>query len=249
MEENKTYRLIYKHLLEQYAYSLVVGNDSEGNKQLLLDFRNCYDIEPLVKECKSNGINLGDGSLGVILSEAKNNLRQMSVGSYPLNLSLAEHEFFIGERLRLRTLSRAIVDMVKVEDGRWWVMQATQDISFLRGLFVCFKNNIGPNMEMELAGKILKIDTANFIVSNKTSMIVDKILCPGLYRYGLDSSSLEDILIIPAYKMAEYLLSNTEIKYSTWNNYLEKAYGHSIDSSTAWNIANAVINNYDVLYE
>ena len=248
MEENKVFSLVCRVLIEQFAYSLVVDNDYDGNKQMLINFSNCYDIKPLMEECEHVGLEIKEGSLGIVLDDAKSTLRKISVELLSLDFSMAENEFFVGERLRLKLLSRVIVDIVKVESGRWWIMHATHDSASLCGLFVSIHDSIGPNREITVEGKVLRIESVFFLVPNKISRLVDQILCPGFYHHTLDDSSLEEILIVPAYKMAESLLYDPELKFNKWMDYLNTAHKYSFDSSTAWNIANAVINNYHILY-
>lgn len=248
MGENKVYKLIYKILLDNFAYSLVIDNSHEKFKQLLIKFRDCYDIEPLIEECGNSGISIKEGSLSLILSEVRNDLKQVSMELSLLNFSILERHFFIGERLQLRLSSRELMDIVKVDDGRWWVMQATQDYFFMQGKFVYIHDAIGPGREIIIAEKILRIESVYFFISTRKSMIVDQIICPGFYNHKLGRSSLEEVLIIPAYKIAEEILSDGELGFSVWKNYLEKAYKYSFDMSTAWHVANAVISNYDILY-
>lgn len=248
MEENKVYKLIYKILLDNFAYSLVIDNSHEGTKQLLIKFRDCYDIEPLIEECRNAGISIKQGCLGLILSEARNELKQVAMEFCQLNFSILQRNLFIGERLQLRLSSRASIDIVKVDDERWWVMRATQDNFFMQGQFVYIHDIIGPGREINIAEKILRIESVYFFIPNRKSMIVDQIICPGFYSHKLGNSSLEEVLIIPAYRIAEKILSDGEVSFSVWNNYLKKAYKYSFDMSTAWHVANAVINNYDILY-
>ena len=118
MEENKVFSFVCKVLIEQFAYSLVVENDYEGNKQMLINFSNCYDITPLMEECEHMGLKIKEGALGIVLNDAKSSLRKISVELLSLDFSMAENEFFVGERLRLKLISGAIVDIVKVESGR-----------------------------------------------------------------------------------------------------------------------------------
>ena len=248
MEENNVFSLVCKVLIEKFAYSLEVDNDYDGNKQMLINFRNCYDITPLMEECEHVGLEIKEGALGVVLNDAKSALRKNSVELLSLDFSMAENEFFVGERLRLKLLSRAIVDLVKVESGRWWVMHATNNSASLCGLFVSINDSIGPNRVITVEGKELRIEFVFFLVSNKMSRLVDRVMCPGFYHHKLDDSSLEEILIVPAYKMAESLSYDPELKFNKWMDYLNTAHKYSFDSSTAWNIANAVINNYHILY-
>lgn len=248
MEENKVYKLIYKILLDNFAYSLVIDNSHEGTKQLLIKFRDCYDIEPLIEECRNAGISIKQGCLGLILSEARNELKQVAMEFCQLNFSILQRNLFIGERLQLRLSSRASIDIVKVDDERWWVMRATQDNFFMQGQFVYIHDIIGPGREINIAEKILRIESVYFFIPNRKSMIVDQIICPGFYSHKFGNSSLEEVLIIPAYRIAEKILSDGEVSFSVWNNYLKKAYKYSFDMSTAWHVANAVINNYDILY-
>ena len=79
MEENKVFSLVCRVLIEQFAYSLVVDNDYDGNKQMLINFRNCYDITPLMEECEHVGLEIKEGSLGIVLDDAKSTLRKISV--------------------------------------------------------------------------------------------------------------------------------------------------------------------------
>lgn len=248
MEENKVFSLVCKVLINQFAYSLVINNDYDGNKQMLINFRNCYDMAPLMEECEYAGIYIKEGALGIVLNDAKSALRKYSEGHLSLDFSMAEDELFVGERLRLKLLSRDIVDVVKVESGRWWVMNATNGSASLCGLFVSIHDSIGPNREITVEGKVLRIESVFFLVPNKMSRLVDQIMCPGFYHHTLDDSSLEEILIVPAYKMAESLLYDPELQFNKWMDYLNTAHKYSFDSSTAWNIANAVINNYHILY-
>ena len=248
MEENKVFSLVCKVLINQFAYSLVIDNDYDGNKQMLINFRNCYDMAPLMEECEYAGIYIKEGALGIVLNDAKSALRKYSEGHLSLDFSMAEDELFVGERLRLKLLSMDIVDVVKVESGRWWVMNATNGSASLCGQFVSIHDSIGPNREMSIEGRVLKIDSVSFLVSDTMSRLVDRIMCPGFYHHQLDGSSLEEILIVPAYKIAESLSHNTELKFNKWMDYLNTAHKYSFDCSTAWNIANAVINNFQILY-
>ena len=248
MEENKVFSFVCKVLIEQFAYSLVVENDYEGNKQMLINFSNCYDITPLMEECEHMGLKIKEGALGIVLNDAKSSLRKISVELLSLDFSMAENEFFVGERLRLKLISGAIVDIVKVESGRWWVMHATNGSASLCGLFVSINDSIGPNRVITVEGKELRIEFVFFLVSNKLSRLVDRVMSPGFYHHKLDDSSLEEILIVPAYKMAESLSYDPELKFNKWMDYLNTAHKYSFDSSTAWNIANAVINNFQILY-
>ena len=248
MEENKLYKFICNILLDNFAYSLVVDKNHEGIKQLFIKFRDCYDIEPLIEECENAGISIKEGSLNLILNEVRNDLKKVSMELCLLNFSMLERHFFIGERLHLRLSSRKLMDIVKVDDGRWWVMRATQDNSFMQGQFVYIHDIIGPGREINIAEKILRIESVYFFIPNRKSVIVDQIICPGFYSHKFGNSSLEEVLIIPAYRIAEKILSDGEVSFSVWNNYLKKAYKYSFDISTAWHVANAVINNYDILY-
>lgn len=249
MEENKLYRFICDKLLNQFAYSLEIADDADGNKQLMVKFRNCNNIEQLTQECNNEGIPIKCGSLAAKIDEVKKDLELVSMMFYRLDISLSEDCFFIGECLQLKLYSRALVEITKVEKRRWWVMRATDEMYYLKGKFVNIKGCIGPASVINIEGNLLNIESSSFFIPNKTSMIANGVICPTFYNNQLDGTSLEEILIIPAYKMGLSLFAQGHIDFSEWRIYIQNAQKHALDVSTSWHIANAVINNYDNLYK
>ena len=244
MAGNKLLKIITKQLITNYAYSIVASPDHNG---IVIRY-NVPDISPLKKECAAAGIEIGEGELSHMASDMLQEMTSISKGMIPMNALLKEREFLVGECLHIALANRDELTVLKVEPERWWVMDATGTVAEYKSRFVYFEGEFASGRTIRMDGMDIEIESLNFYTSTELSRRMDFALSPSFHKTAYDGISMEELLIVPAYHIVKNLKREGEVDIKQWIAYLKKATDHSIDCSTAWMVANAVVDNFELLY-
>ena len=248
MEESKLSGLIFKNLIEEYAYSLALYEE-QGDKCLYLEYKNIYNVNSLREKCSEIGVEMNERALSMKVSEVRRENRSPRCALMEMHGVAGNENFFIGEILRLNLKNGEYVDIAKIDKDRWWVTDATGDFCNLCASYVRLENSIGAAAILNCGTVSLEIESVYFLVSTDCFRRFDTVLFPSYYFIGTpEGFSLEETLIVPLYNEMRKTGLTDKMEFGTWRKIAEKAYENGMDSKTVWYLSNAVFRNYKRMY-
>lgn len=247
MVENKLAHIILSILIEKYAYSLAIV-DRQGGKQLLLRFRDFYNVDECLNACKDEGIAIGPGELSKRVTEVMRTFSSPANGKNEMHGRWNNKDFFVGEILRLNLKLSGHIELMKVDNDRWWVTS----VDFANSLnvdarFFIPNNVIGPNTSLKMDSHSLDVESVDFIVATDEFRQLDRIMYPFFYSASIPPNlNLEEILIVPLYE--EMKKCQTELDFSRWRDVVLSAFESGLDYKTVWYVTNVIANQYNKMY-
>lgn len=247
MVENKLLLITLSYLVEKHAYSLVQIQGTES-KQLLLNLSGIKNVDELVKRCEENFISIGQGELIYFVSETINKLRKPTYGMIEMQGRWDPKDFFIGEILRLNLRTRGYIEIIKVDNKRWWITTVnSENLDDLNAQFIILNSVIGTDTNLNINSTILEIESVVFVVATETFRALDKVFYPSFYRTSIqDDLNIEECLIIPLYD--ELKKRKGKLDYRLWSEIVLPAFQKGLDYKIVWFVTNAISTHLNKMY-
>lgn len=246
MVENRLVHIILAILLEKYAYSLATV-DWQGRKHLLLRFRNFDNVNEFLHVCRDEDIAIGPGELSKRIAEVMCTFSSPTNGKCEMLGKWNNEDFFIGEILRINLKSRGHLELMKVDNARWWITSVDSTDSLnMDSLYFIPNDAIGPNTLLKIGIHSLDVESVDFIVATDEFRQLDRVMYPCFYCTSTPSDlNIEKSLIIPLYKEIK---NQTEFLFNRWRDIALSAFKNGLDYKTVWYVTNAIVNQYNKMY-
>lgn len=244
MVDDRLSRTILSYLVRKHAYSLVVIEQQEG-KRLLLNFRSLDTIDDLLETCLENGISITPGKLSDAASKVLCAYAYPQSGRCRMHGRFSNEEFYVGEIMRLNIRPNGVLEMIKIDEQRWWLTSAMA-LDMPPAFFVP-KGSFGAGSSIEISGATYEIESVDFVVATDETHELDRIIFPSFYATPTPPGvNLEELLVLPFYE--EFKKNPLEIAFSRWLGIAQSAYEKGMDFKTIWHVACAMANCYNRVY-
>lgn len=246
--ENKLRNIILSILIEKYAHFVEIVN-GQDEQQILLRFRNIYSVEEFLQECYDNEIIIGPGELNRKIAEVIEDYSKPCNGNFRLFGRLKNEEFFIGEILCLNLKSRQHIEMMKIDNNRWWLTSCDFDIPINASVPFFIPNaSIGTGASLIMGTYRIDVESVDVIVSTDKLRQLDRVMYPSYFRISIPNDlNIEEILIVPLFEAMRNCRS--KLDFSVWNDIVQSAYKCGLDYKTIWYATEIIANQRNSIYK